>query len=271
MSPSPSPAPPPTGTPPPPADPTETVRDPAVPTDSAAPAAPVWTVLQHVPYEGPGAVAAALADAGIVVSTVRLDLGERLPDPDTVAGLVIMGGPMGVHDRDEHPWLAPECRLLADAVARGLPVLGICLGAQQLAAALGAEVTTGPVAEVGPGEVELTPGGRLDPVLGPEYHGLSGTSVPCVHWHRDTFSLPDGAVHLAATRAFPNQAFRVGTRAYGLQFHVEVDAPLAAAWRPRLPDGVTLDPAAVARVGAVGHRVLRRFVDVARVDGGVRA
>jgi len=230
-----------------------------------------WTVLQHVSYEGPGVVAAALADAGIGVTTVRLDLGDPLPEVDAVAGLVVMGGPMGVHDGDEYPWIVPERRLLEATVARGLPVLGICLGAQQLAAALGAEVTTGPAAEVGPGQVELTPDGRLDPVLGPEYHGLSGTSVPCVHWHRDTFTLPDGAVHLAGTRAFPHQAFRVGPRAYGFQFHVEVDGPLATGWRPRLPEGVTLHGAAVARVEAVGRRVLRRFVDVARVDREVQS
>ena len=158
---------------------------------------------------------------------------------------------------DAHPWLAPERDLIRTAVGRGLPVLGVCLGAQQLAAALGAEVTTGPEEEVGAGQVELTADGRRDPVFGPEYNGLSGTTVPCVHWHRDTFSLPDGAVHLAATRRFPHQAFRVGTRAYGLQFHVEVDTGLAAAWRPLLPDGVTLTDADVARVEAVGRRILR--------------
>ena len=148
---------------------------------------------------------------------------------------------MGVHDDDEHPWLAsragPDPRT---PWTRDRPVLGVCLGSQQLAAALGAEVTTGPDEEVGLGQVELTADGRRDPVLGPEYHGLSGTTVPCVHWHRDTFTLPDGAVHLAATRRFPHQAFRIGTRAYGLQFHVEVDAALADAWRPLLPEGVTL-------------------------------
>ena len=117
----------------------------------------------------------------------------------------------------------------------------MCLGAQQLAAALGAEVTTGPDPRSGWAQVELTGAGRRDPVFGPEYGGLSGTTVPCVHWHRDTFALPDGAVHLAATRALPPPAFRLGARAYGLQFHVEVDAELAAAWRPLAAPGVTLD------------------------------
>jgi GMP synthase-like glutamine amidotransferase len=179
---------------------------------------------------------------------------------------------MGVHDTDDFPWLESERALIRDVVDAGLPVLGVCLGAQQLAAALGAEVTTGAVEEIGPGEVALTADGRRDPVLGPEYNGLAGTSVPCVHWHRDTFALPDGAVHLAATRAYPHQAFRVGSRAYGLQFHVEVDESLADAWRPLLPDDITLDGAAVARVAGVGRRVFQRFVEVAGADGaGVQA
>jgi len=220
-----------------------------------------------VAHEGPGAMARVLGSAGVAVEVTRLDLGETLPDPGGLGGLVVMGGPMGVHDEQEHPWLEPERDLIRSVVDAGLPVLGVCLGSQQLAAALGAEVTTGPVEEVGPGRVEFTPAGRQDPVLGPEYNGLSGTSVPCVHWHRDTFGLPDGSVHLAATRTFPHQAFRFGARAYGLQFHVEVDGALAEAWRPLLPDGVTLTEADVARVEGAGHRILQRFMDVARVHG----
>ena len=87
--------------------------------------------------------------------------------------------------------------------------------------------------------------------------------MPCIHWHQDTFALPGGSVHLAATRRYPHQAFRVGTRAYGFQFHVEVDAALADAWRPLLPDGVALAEPDVARVEAVGRRILQRFVEVA--------
>ena len=230
-----------------------------------------WAVLQHVAHEGPGSIAGALDDAGIDVAVVRLDRGDPVPSIDALGGLVVMGGPMGVGDDDSHPWLAPERDLLRTAVGRDLTVLGVCLGAQQLAAALGAEVTTGAENEVGAGRVELTGHGRRDPVFGPEYHGLSGTTVPCVHWHRDTFALPEGSVHLAATRRYPHQAFRVGTRAYGLQFHVEVDTGLAAAWRPRLPDGVTLSDSDVAGVESAGCRLLKRFVEVAVRDPNGRS
>ncbi len=226
-----------------------------------------WAVIQHVPYEGPGLIGDALTDAGRVVSVVRADLGDVLPDHRTLDGLVVMGGPMGVGDSAEHPWLAQERALLSAAVGDGLPVLGVCLGAQQLAAALGAQVTTGPTPEVGIGEVELTPAGRLDPVFGPEYGGLAGTSVPCVHWHQDTFSLPTGATHLAGTRAFPHQAFRWGDRVYALQFHVEVDRALAAGWAPHLPGAVSLDGHRLAAVETVGRRLLRRFVDRATSIG----
>ena len=228
-------------------------------------------IVRHVAHEGPGLVADVLGAAGLVPELVRMDEGAPLPGLDEVGdfdGLVVLGGPTGVHD-DAHPWLADERRLMAAAVDAGIGVLGICLGAQQLAAALGAPVTTGPRPEIGLGSVVLTAAGRRDPLFGPEYGGLGSPEVACVHWHGDTFGLPEGAVHLAATRAFPHQAFRVGERAYGLQFHVEVDGPLAAGWGPHLPPGVVLDPMRVAEVTATGRRVLGRFAElVARARTG---
>ena len=182
-----------------------------------------------------------------------------------------MGGPMGVHDHDRHPWLVEERALIAAVAAAGRPVLGVCLGAQQIAAALGAEVSTGPSLEIGFGQVELTADGRRDPVTGPEYGGLADTALPCVHWHHDTFSIPAGAAHLAATRAYPHQAFRWGEVVYGLQFHVEVDRALAAAWTPHLPEGVSLDGPELAQVETVGRRLLGRFVErAAAADAGAR-
>jgi len=216
-------------------------------------------VAQHAPHEGPGLLTDVLADAGVETRVLRLDHGDELPTPGDLGGLVVMGGAMGVHDVDEFPWLETERRWIAEAVRSDVPVLGVCLGAQQLAAALGASVTTGPAPEIGVGEVELTVEGRADPVLGPE-----GERVQVVHWHGDTFDIPPGAVHLASGARYSNQAFRYGSVAYGLQFHVELDDAMAAAWAPELPVGVTLDIEGRRAVEAVGRRVLSRFVDMAR-------
>jgi GMP synthase-like glutamine amidotransferase len=163
---------------------------------------------------------------------------------------------MGVHD--DLPWLVDERALLGEAVAAGLPVLGVCLGAQQLAAALGAEVTPGPLPECGIGEVHLTIDAIGDPVF-----GAAPTPLPCVHWHGDTFSLPDGAVRLAGSDAYENQAFRAGERAYGLQFHVEVTASLVGHWGPHLPPGVFVRASDVAHVSRAGDAIVRRFVALA--------
>jgi len=215
-----------------------------------------WVVVQHVAFEGPGSVARAITDSGAALRLVRVDQGDALPPSDAVAdmaGLVVMGGPMGVHD--ELPWLREERALLRAAVAARLPVLGVCLGAQQLAAALGAAVSPGPVPECGMGEVHLTTDAIADPVFGP-----APTPLPCVHWHGDTFTLPEGAVRLAGNDAYENQAFRVGARAYGLQFHVEVTASLVAHWGPHLPAGVFVRASDVAHVSRAGEGIVRRFV-----------
>jgi len=216
-----------------------------------------WVVLQHAPHEGPGLLAGLITDAGHDMDVVCLDAGAALPSASAVGAVVAMGGAMGVHDTDRFPWLADERAWLAEVVGRGAPVLGICLGAQLLAAALGADVTTGPSPEIGVGEVELTAEGRADAVLGGD-----GSRLPALHWHGDTFAIPPGAVHLATSDRYRHQAFRYGRAVYGLQFHLEVDDALAEAWRPEFPPGVDLDSGR-AEVEAVGRRVLGRFVTLA--------
>ena len=219
-----------------------------------------WAILQHAAADGPGLVTGVLDSSGCGIELVRLDRGDPLPAPADVDGLVVLGGSMGVHDVRAHPWLSAERELIGAVATTGRPVLGVCLGAQQLALALGAQVTEARVAEIGLGTVDLTVPGRRDPVLGPEYGGLGPSAIPCVQRHHDTFSLPDGAVHLAATPAVPNQAFRWGDLVYGFQFHVEVDRALAEGWRPLLPSGITLDPGALGPIEAAGRRILGRFV-----------
>jgi GMP synthase-like glutamine amidotransferase len=218
-----------------------------------------WLLVQHVAFEGPGVIATAVKDSGADLTVLRMDRGDPLPTPAAlrdVAGLVVMGGPMGVHD--DLAWLADERELLRHAVAAGLPVLGVCLGAQQLAASLGSPVFAGPAPEYGVGEVHLTTDAINDRVFGP-----APTPLPCVHWHGDTFGLPEGAVRLAGNAAYENQAFRVGDRAYGLQFHVEVTASLVAHWGPHLPPGVYVRGSDVAHVSRAGEGIVRRFVALA--------
>jgi GMP synthase-like glutamine amidotransferase len=217
-----------------------------------------WVVAQQAPHEGPGLLGPVLEDAGLHTVVVRLDRGQELPPPDGLGGVVVMGGAMGVHDTEEFPWLEDERRWIAAAVAADVPVLGVCLGAQQLAAALGATVRTGPAPEIGVGAVSLTPEGRADPVLGPE-----GEDVAVIHWHGDTFDIPAGAVRLATGDRYPNQAFRYGRAVYGLQFHIEVDDAMAEAWAPELPAEVSLAVGDRRVVEAAGRRVLGRFVEVA--------
>lgn len=184
-------------------------------------------VVQHVDIEGPGRLEEWLAAAGWELDVRRLDAGARLPP--TMAGhaaLVVLGGFMSVHDRGAYPHLAQTEELLRQAVALDLPVLGLCLGGQLLAAALGGRVTRNPVPEIGASRVTLTEEGRADPLFAgcpPE--------LPVFQWHGETFStLPAGGALLATSPACRHQAFRVGRRAYGLQFHFEVTEEMVAAW-----------------------------------------
>ena len=217
-----------------------------------------WVALQHVPYEGPGLIAQAASRRGLELHLCRPYRGEPLPSSEELDGLVVMGGPMGVHDTAEHPYLARESELIAAMVHAGRPVLGVCLGAQLLAHALGARVYRGEQAEIGCGAVSLTRAGREDPVLG----SVGAATLPVVHWHEETFELPADASLLASSELFPHQAFRVGERAYGLQFHVEVEHELARAWRGLLPDGA-LAEAAVAEIEDAGRTVLDAFFEYA--------
>ncbi len=191
---------------------------------------PVW-VLQHLEAEPPGLIGEALTDAGFAVHVLRPDLDPPPPIPPDVQGLVVMGGPMAVYQSQQHPWMAAELACLREALARGLPVLGMCLGAQLLAAAAGGQALPGAAGpEFGWAPVRFTEAGAADP-LGAALLGAPGAAEALVfHWHGDTFTLPPGATLLAGSAAYPHQAFRLGLRAYGFQFHFEVDAATIEGW-----------------------------------------
>jgi GMP synthase (glutamine-hydrolysing) len=216
-----------------------------------------WVAIQHVPYEDPGLIAQVASRRDIELQPCHPYRGEPLPPWEEIDGLVVMGGPMGVSDTSEHPYLKPETELIAAMVHAGQPVLGVCLGAQLLAHSLGANVYPGERAEIGFGSVSLTPAGRNDPVLG----SLGTETLPVVHWHQDTFDLPDDALWLARSALYPHQAFRVGEHAYGLQFHLEVNRELARAWRQYLPGEVALPDPSIEQTEAVGRRALEAFFE----------
>jgi GMP synthase-like glutamine amidotransferase len=181
-------------------------------------------VLQHIACEPPGVYEDVLVERGASIHRVELDEGEPLPDWREFDAIVAMGGPMSVNDEDELPWLAQEKRAIADAVRAGTPFWGACLGVQLLASSLGARVYAGHEPEVGLLPVTLTEDAGADPI----FAGLP-TEFITLQWHGDTFDLPQGAVRLASSPAYPNQAFRLA-RAYGVQFHLEVSLEMAREW-----------------------------------------
>jgi GMP synthase (glutamine-hydrolysing) len=200
---------------------------------------PTLLAIQHVPWETPHRILDACG--ALQVHTVKPLAGQALPDHDEVAGAVVMGGPMNVDEVGRFPGLAMEREWLAEAVRRELPLLGICLGAQLLARALGAEVRLGEGPEIGVAPVEV--GDADDPVLG----GLA-PSTEVLHWHGDVFGLPDGAQPLASSAMTEHQAFRAGN-AWGVLFHPEADLALVEAWMA-VPEMIAQARAALGDDGA---------------------
>ena len=179
---------------------------------------------QHVPFEGLGSIERWARAVGHAISATRFHCGDAVPRLDDVDWLVVMGGPMSVHDESVYPWLAEEKRFIGQAIAAGKPVLGICLGAQLIAAVLGARVYRNRQKEIGWFPIQITEDAS---------HSALGLVRPeqleAFHWHGDTFDLPPGAVHLARSEACEHQAFALGDRVLALQFHLETTPESAAA------------------------------------------
>ncbi len=178
--------------------------------------------LQHVPFEGLGSIKPWLAAAGYEITRTRLFAGEGHPSPNEVDFLTVMGGPMSVNDERTYPWLAGEMQFLRDFIETGRPLLGICLGAQLIASALGCSVHPNRDKEIGWFPVEGIPPGDAAAFAFPR-------STEVFHWHGETFDLPPGALHLARSEACENQAFQLGRSVIGLQFHIETTPEAARA------------------------------------------
>jgi GMP synthase (glutamine-hydrolysing) len=174
--------------------------------------------IRHVHFEDLGTFEAVLTAAGYRVHYYDLGVHELWTlDPQIPDLLVVLGGPVGVYETDAYPFLAEERQILEQRLAANRPILGICLGAQQIAATLGAKVAPTGSKEIGFSELTLTTAGRAGPL-----RQLEG--VPVLHWHGDAFEIPEASINLATTPACATQGFALGNNVLGLQFHPEVDA-----------------------------------------------
>jgi GMP synthase (glutamine-hydrolysing) len=241
---------------------------------------PKLLVFQHVAHEILGTLDPLLRSYGF---RNRYYNFGRTPDAQPTIegyhGLIVLGGAMNVHQTDAHPHLEAEVRAIREAFERDIPVLGICLGAQLIAKALGASVSANPEKEIGWYDVSVSEEGARDPLL-----RHFDETERLFQWHGDTFALPDGAVALASSKACTNQAFRYGDKVYGLQFHLEVDPPLIERWlgipvhrqeiasldRPGHLDQIRNDTAKHAdRLRQLSDRCFTSFIELFREEGSL--
>ncbi|MEJ2087687.1 MAG: type 1 glutamine amidotransferase [Gammaproteobacteria bacterium] len=215
--------------------------------------------LQHVPFEGLGSIEPWLLDSGYDITCTRLFARVHLPEPEAIDLLIVMGGPMSVNDEREHPWLVAEKRFIRTVIEAGKPTLGVCLGAQLMAAALGGEVYPNPVKEIGWLPIQAERQAHEATFRFPD-------EIVVFHWHGDTFTLPPGAVRLARSAVCENQAFQLGSRVLGLQFHLETTPESARALAENcrdelLPGEHIQSEAEILAAPAARYREINRLMD----------
>jgi GMP synthase-like glutamine amidotransferase len=225
-------------------------------------------VFQHDPFEDLGFFAEVLDRERATYRAIRLFHGEMPADGwERVAALIVLGGPMAVEDDEKFPFLRWEKRIIRAAIDESVPILGVCVGAQLIAATLGARIYRGSVKEIGWSPISITPHGQVDSLLGylPE-------SATVFQWHGDGFDLPAGAVCLASSPHYGIQAFRLGKIIYGLQFHLEVTPRMIERWigeRSKdlasapyiLPEKILVDTQSYAATSKYyGERFLTEFI-----------
>lgn len=190
---------------------------------------------QHVPFEGLGMIAAWAAErVHTVEKTALYEPNHHLPSIVEYDALIVMGGSMGVYDEAEYPWLIAEKKHIRSAIDAGKPVLGICLGAQLIASALGAKVAPHTHKEIGWFPIAITDEAAEHPILS----GLN-QAMKVFHWHGDRLEIPNGAIHLMCSEACDNQAFLYGDNVLGVQFHLEMD-----------------EAAIISMINACGHELI---------------
>jgi GMP synthase-like glutamine amidotransferase len=192
-------------------------------------------IFQHVSFEGPAMIAEWAKSKGHVLSYTRFYENPELPELNSIDWLAVMGGPMNVYDYDQYPWLKEEAEFIKKAVRAAKVVLGICLGAQLIAKALGSKVYEGGKKEIGWFPVFFSPeSGKLS-----EIEFLANEAM-VFHWHGDTFDIPEGAVKIASSEAFPNQAFLYNKKVLALQFHCEMNEQAISAMIENCGDEIVI-------------------------------